>query len=33
MRDRLSWEELRSKTVLDHVEARWYQVFNNELAR
>ena len=33
MRDRLSWEELRTKTVLDNVEARWYQVFNNELAR
>ena len=33
MRDRLSWEELRAKTILDNVEAKWYQVFDEKVAR
>lgn len=31
MRDRLSWEELRAKTILDNVEAKWYQVFDKNI--
>ena len=33
MRDRLSYEELKAKTILDNVEAKWYQVFDKEVAR
>lgn len=34
MRDReLSREELRAKTIFDNVEAKWYQVFDEKVAR
>lgn len=34
MRDReLSREELRTKTIFDNVEAKWYQVFDEKVAR
>ena len=32
MRDRLSYEELRAKTILDNVDAKWYQVFDKKVA-
>lgn len=32
MRDKLSKEELRAKTILDNVEAKWYQVFDKKIA-
>ena len=32
MRDRLSREELRAKTILDNVDAKWYQVFDKRIA-
>ena len=33
MRDReLSREELRTKTIFDNVEAKWYQVFDEKVA-
>ncbi|WP_412221548.1 hypothetical protein [Clostridium saudiense] len=33
MRDRLSHEELRAKTILDNVDAKWYQIFDKKVAR
>ena len=32
MRDRLSYEELRAKTILDNVDVKWYQVFDKRIA-
>lgn len=32
MRDKLSKEELRAKTIFDNVEARWYQIFDKKIA-
>ncbi|MDU2123434.1 MAG: hypothetical protein E7E64_12945 [Clostridium celatum] len=33
MRDRLSYKELKTKTMLDNIEAKWYQVFDEKVAR
>lgn len=32
MRDRLSYEELKAKTILDNVDAKFYQVFDEKVA-
>ena len=32
MRDRLSYKELKTKTMLDNIEAKWYQVFDEKVA-
>ena len=32
MIDRLSYKELKTKTMLDNVEAKWYQVFDEKVA-
>lgn len=32
MRDRLAYKELKAKTMLDNVEAKWYQVFDKKIA-